>query len=224
MTKGLFLPLLVIFNLTCTSIEDVDKIANRIAENNHICIESILKSNDDLTSKRIKLEKCAYDMYKEIERESKDSISRKELYDKVAQIRLKKYSDFEKLYKLFDEKRQMTLSLQNNSNNCKEYFKDGDYVPVGNDMPIIIKRIGLKNIAKYTDTGYESISEVKWIDNCKYYLILKTTNCPEDINWIGDSLLVRVIDIKSDTIHFEIDMKIGNEIKTFPSIMRRINN
>ena len=214
--KARLLLLFVFLLFSCT----VNKDDARIAANFCNCNNSIMNSGEDLTTKRVKLEDCYFMLLREIDSKSSDSISRDILVGNVAKLIETKCSEFDNFEKLYNHKRSISVDLEKNLFKCREYFIDGEYVPVGINVPIRIIRRGTKNIVKYSDYGCESVFETTWIDDCKYYLIQKSTSCLDQSNMNGDSMLVRVINIKSDTIHYEVDM----DSKTFPQIMRRINN
>jgi len=210
-------------SLSCSLNNDKDKTAKVIADNYCNCKEKIFSSDDNIVNKKIKFEDCAYDLFRAVENISEDSIYKEALYHLILQIIEDKCSDSE-IKKLFNEKTQISNNLKNKPNQCKEYFKDGDYIFVGVEEPMIITRKGLKNYVKYSNSGCETVSDILWIDDCQYYLILRKSNCPMFVGSIGDSLLVRVISIINDTINYEIDYEIENEVKTFPGIMKRVNN
>jgi hypothetical protein len=217
LTKSILRRMLLLSGLLLFSCSMHDE-ANRIAENFCHCKDSIFKGNDDLTSKKIKLEDCFYRLSKEIDHVAKDSASKDTLTARIMKLITRSCPDSFDKEKMFQVKRSINENLKIDSKKCKDYFTDGDYVPAGIQEPIVITRKGNLNIVKRTEFGCESEYEVKWIEDCAYYLILKKTSCKDENRMVGDSLLVRVIDIKNDTIHYEIDIK----SRTFPQMMRKL--
>jgi hypothetical protein len=198
----------------------INKNAAIIAENFCNCNDSIMKSDEDLNIKRVKLEDCHFNLSRDIDRISKDSISKVRLSSTVTKLIESSCSEYYIIGNLYNQKRSIATDLEKNSFRCREFFIDGEYVPVGVNVPLRVIRKGAENIVKYLDYGCESIFEVKWIDDCEYYLIQKSTSCFDQEILNGDSLLVRIIEIKNDTVHYEID----KDSNTYPQILKRVNN
>lgn len=213
--KKTFVIISVLFFYSCASNTDIETIINDYCN----CCKNILEAEKNRTTKKIKLENCALNYINSI-----DKLELNSLYKPFFIGRLEKKmknncsecADFEELYK---EKRIITENLTNQPHRCKEYFIDGRYRPIGIEENIVIIRKDSNNIVEYLDLGYTSKFTVKWVSDCSYYLIMKETTRPDITTMIGDSMLVRIINISNDTIDYEVDI----DDWTYPQKMRKIN-
>ncbi len=212
--RYLLLPIIGLLLLSCST----KKIATKIANDFCNCTDSIMNLNIDLTTKKNKLEVCGFYYFQDIEKNSIDNISKKKLEKSVFK-RIKSTCPYISKYKdMFNVKRTISDSLSSNSYKCKDFFIDGEYMPIGSDLPIKIIRKGAENIVVNTESKCETIYTVEWISDCEYFLILKADNCMNRTNLLEDSLFVRIIDIKNDTIHYDLDV----DSSTFPQLMKRL--
>lgn len=194
--------------------KQIDKIANEFCN----CCDSVMKSNEDHISKKVKIGSCFYTMENAIDSMSRDTkMSERYLIESKEKIK-KLCPNYIDIKYMFSDKTEISNSLKQNPNKCKDYFKDGDYVPVGINSPIVVTRKGTKNIVKYGKENCESVSDVLWVNDCEYYLTLRSSTCKLDGHNIGDQVLVKVTDIRGDTIYYELKMGSGS----FPQMMRRV--
>lgn len=219
MRKGTLLSVFILFLFSCKNSNNND--IERIADDFCNCCDINLKSSDDIKTKRIKSNECLNILFQEIEKKTEDSTARNLLFLDIKKLISEKCPDcLEKSTAKVDKHGIISEAIKKNPQLCKEFFKDGDYFLVGTNQNIVITRKGSKNIVKYLDTGNESVFEIVWIDDCSYYLLLKNTNFSQETNFVGDTMLVKVLDIKGDTVHYDINIKSA----TYPQIMRRGSN
>lgn len=212
--KYLFVLFLGFLSSSCTMKNDATKVAEKFCN----CSDSIMKNNSDVHKRNIELEDCFQLVLNEIQNHSNDSVSRYHFGLNVSNMIKTNCANWPTIEKNYKTKTQTSEVLKREPRKCREFFVDGEYEILGNNVPMKIIRKGNENISRRTDIGCETKFEIQWIDDCTYNLISKSTNCVDERHLMGDTILVRVVEIKYDTVHYELEA----HSFTFPQIMRKI--
>jgi len=217
--KWLFFFSIIIF-LSCEQQCPMEKMAEDMAIDFCHCVDSIkktdYKSEDEL---KVKLDECLIKYSLNMVKMNLDSSGILMLNEKVKNY-LNENCPNLVTKDMFSKWRKTSINTKINPSKCKEFFTDGEYALVGVNINVRIIRKGNKNINIINDLNCYSLSEVVWLDDCKYKLVMLETDCIQDKYMIGQSSMIKIIDIKGDTVYY--DMELNGLIK--PGIMRKISS
>ena len=96
-----------------------------------------------------------------------------------------------------------------NAEDCA-IMKNGKFENISWDENISISKTPSEEVITYWDRGgVQDKLKIEWIDSCSYKMTLTETTDQEqaDLKQLGDTYFVRILEVRSDTVTYELNLK-----------------